>query len=379
MQRDEKKDNEVTDPVPISSFNLFFTKQQSTSSRTPRSGTVILLYRNKRKVRASISYRNRRSDPSVGVEYCTFFSHHVSHDKGAVESAMVLITLNMGCFFCLCFVLNCYFVYVYDLVDFCGLDTCTLDTGCFFCFCFVLNCYFEVFAFVVSCGLDTCTLNTGCCVLKCCFNNVEFDYYVYNLCFLSRSCQHLLSTNPFIVDLTMDGNVEANPGPRKRRSNLKSTHPSKITRKAIFDQQTSKHKRKRQQKALNREICKENTILNNENRKILTKQTIETDGFKPNPLIQFKSMNPNQNLSTVMCFDLETYQDGHLYQSHDGQFLPPDELINKKRKESANLLKKKTDEQMDEWIFDQKVFLISIVIGRFDHHNFFLRVNIHLY
>ncbi|KAL0207832.1 hypothetical protein P9112_010419 [Eukaryota sp. TZLM1-RC] len=73
-----------------------------------------------------------------------------------------------------------------------------------------------------------------------------------------------------------------------------------------------------------------------------------------------------------MCFDLETYQDGHLYQNHDGQFLPPDEIINKKRKEGANLLKKKTDEQMGEWISDQKVFLISIVIGKFDCHNFFL-------
>ncbi|KAL0216707.1 hypothetical protein P9112_008891 [Eukaryota sp. TZLM1-RC] len=85
MQRNEKKDNEVTDPVPTSSFNLFFTEQQSTSSRTPQSRTVILLHRNKRKVSASISYRNRRSDFSVGVEYCTFYSHHVSHDMGAVE------------------------------------------------------------------------------------------------------------------------------------------------------------------------------------------------------------------------------------------------------------------------------------------------------
>ncbi|KAL0218643.1 hypothetical protein P9112_004296 [Eukaryota sp. TZLM1-RC] len=94
-------------------------------------------------------------------------------------------------------------------------------------------------------------------------------------------------------------------------------------------------------------------------------------GFKPDPLIQFKSMNPNQILPTVMCFDLEIYQDGHLYQNHDGQFLSPDEIINKKRKEGANLLKK-TDEQMGEWISDQQVFLISLVIGKFDRHNFFL-------
>ncbi|KAL0215535.1 hypothetical protein P9112_007719 [Eukaryota sp. TZLM1-RC] len=73
-----------------------------------------------------------------------------------------------------------------------------------------------------------------------------------------------------------------------------------------------------------------------------------------------------------MCFDLETYQDGHLYQNHDGQFLPPDEIINKKRKEGPNLLKTKTDQQLGEWISDQKVFLISIVVGKFDRHNFFL-------
>ncbi|KAL0205559.1 hypothetical protein P9112_000866 [Eukaryota sp. TZLM1-RC] len=95
-------------------------------------------------------------------------------------------------------------------------------------------------------------------------------------------------------------------------------------------------------------------------------------GFKPDPLIQFKSMTTNQNLPTVMCFDLETYQDGHLYQNHDGQFLPPNQIINNKRKEGANLLKKKTDEQICEWISDQKVFLISIVIGKFDRRNFFL-------
>ncbi|KAL0215803.1 hypothetical protein P9112_007987 [Eukaryota sp. TZLM1-RC] len=78
-------------------------------------------------------------------------------------------------------------------------------------------------------------------------------------------------------------------------------------------------------------------------------------GFKPDPLIKLKSMTPTQNLPTVTCFDLETYQDGRLYQNRDGQFLPPDEIINTKRKEYANLLKKKTDEQMDEWISDQTV------------------------
>ncbi|KAL0227301.1 hypothetical protein P9112_014625 [Eukaryota sp. TZLM1-RC] len=77
-------------------------------------------------------------------------------------------------------------------------------------------------------------------------------------------------------------------------------------------------------------------------------------------------------MSPKCCFDLETYQDGHLYQSHDGQFLPPDENINKKRKEDVTLLKKKTDEQMGEWISDKKVFSISIVIGKFDRHNVFL-------
>ncbi|KAL0225680.1 hypothetical protein P9112_013004 [Eukaryota sp. TZLM1-RC] len=51
--------------------------------------------------------------PSVGLEYCTFFSHHVSHNMGAVESDMVLITLDMGCS-SLCFVLNCYF----DVIEF---------------------------------------------------------------------------------------------------------------------------------------------------------------------------------------------------------------------------------------------------------------------
>ncbi|KAL0219670.1 hypothetical protein P9112_005323 [Eukaryota sp. TZLM1-RC] len=315
----ENKDNEVMDSVPTSSFNLLFKEQPSTSSRTPQSGTVILFYRNKRKVRASISFRNRRSDSSVGVEYCTFLSHHVSHDMGAVESAMVLITLDMGCSSSSCFVLNCYFdviefvVFhglaictvdmgccsglcfvlhccyfdVFDFVDvfglgtctlnmgcfsclcfvlkgyldvfgfvgFRGLRTCTVDVGCFFCICFVLHCCFDAYEFVHFCGLDSCTLDMGCCVLNCYFDNVEFDYYVYNLSFQSRSCQHLLSTNPFTVDLTIDGDVEANPGPRKRRSNFESTPPSKIIRNAIFDQQTSKRKLKKQQNALNREIC----------------------------------------------------------------------------------------------------------------------------
>ncbi|KAL0207986.1 hypothetical protein P9112_010573 [Eukaryota sp. TZLM1-RC] len=122
MQQKENKDYEVTNSVPSSS-NLFFKEQPSTSSQTSQSGTVILLYRNKRKVRASITYRNRRSDPSVGVEYCTFLSHHVSHDKGAVESAMVLITLDMGCS-SLCFVLNCYFD-VIEFVVFCCSAICT--------------------------------------------------------------------------------------------------------------------------------------------------------------------------------------------------------------------------------------------------------------
>ncbi|KAL0223632.1 hypothetical protein P9112_003022 [Eukaryota sp. TZLM1-RC] len=200
MQQKEKKDNEVTDSVPTSSFNLFFTEQQSTSSRTPQSGTVILLYRNKRNIRASIFYRNRCSDPSVGVEYCSFSSHHVSHDMGAVESDMVLIILDMGCS-------SLYFV---------------------------LHCCFDVFEFVHFCGLYTCTLDTGCCVLNCYFSHVEFDYHVYNLSFQSNSCQRLLSTNPFTVDLTKDGDVETNPGPRKRRSDFKSTPPSKIIRNAIF-------------------------------------------------------------------------------------------------------------------------------------------------
>ncbi|KAL0227383.1 hypothetical protein P9112_014707 [Eukaryota sp. TZLM1-RC] len=139
MQQKEKQDNEVPDSVPTSLFNLFFTEQQSTTSRTPQSGTVILIYSNKRNVRASISYWNRCSDPSVGVEYCTFFSHHVSHHMGAVESDMVLITLDMGCSSS-CFVLNCYFD-VIEFVVFCGLGTCTLNMGCFSCLCFVLNCY----------------------------------------------------------------------------------------------------------------------------------------------------------------------------------------------------------------------------------------------
>ncbi|KAL0219866.1 hypothetical protein P9112_005519 [Eukaryota sp. TZLM1-RC] len=56
--RDEKKDNEVTDPVPTSFFNLFFTEQQSTSPRTPQSATVILL--NKKT--------NGRSEPRFPIE-----------------------------------------------------------------------------------------------------------------------------------------------------------------------------------------------------------------------------------------------------------------------------------------------------------------------
>ncbi|KAL0205465.1 hypothetical protein P9112_000772 [Eukaryota sp. TZLM1-RC] len=95
-------------------------------------------------------------------------------------------------------------------------------------------------------------------------------------------------------------------------------------------------------------------------------------GFKPDLLIQFKSMTSNQNFSIVMSIDLETYQDDHLYQNHDGQFVPLDEIINKKRKEGAYLLKKKTDEQMGEWISDHKVFVISIVVGKVDRHNFLL-------
>ncbi|KAL0222756.1 hypothetical protein P9112_002146 [Eukaryota sp. TZLM1-RC] len=59
MQQNEKKDNEVTDSVATS------------SSRTPQSGKVVLLYRNKRQDGASVFERNRRCDPSVGVEYCT--------------------------------------------------------------------------------------------------------------------------------------------------------------------------------------------------------------------------------------------------------------------------------------------------------------------
>ncbi|KAL0205042.1 hypothetical protein P9112_000349 [Eukaryota sp. TZLM1-RC] len=95
-------------------------------------------------------------------------------------------------------------------------------------------------------------------------------------------------------------------------------------------------------------------------------------GLKTDSLIQFKSMTSNQYLPIVMCFDLETYHDGHLYQNHDGQFLPPGEINNKKRKEGANHLKKKTDEQMGEWISVKKVFLISIDVGKFDRQNFIL-------
>ncbi|KAL0225607.1 hypothetical protein P9112_012931 [Eukaryota sp. TZLM1-RC] len=94
-------------------------------------------------------------------------------------------------------------------------------------------------------------------------------------------------------------------------------------------------------------------------------------GFKPDALIKLKPMTSNQNFPTVMCFNLETYQDGYLYQNQDDQFLPPDEIIKKKRKEGATLVKRKTDEQMGEWISDQIVFLISIVSDKFDRHNFF--------
>ncbi|KAL0215028.1 hypothetical protein P9112_007212 [Eukaryota sp. TZLM1-RC] len=96
-QQKEKKDNDVTDSIVTSSFNFFFTELQSTSSRSPQSGTVILLYKNKRKVRVSIFYRNRRSVFSVGVEYYTFFSHLVSHDMCAIELAVLIFTLDMGC------------------------------------------------------------------------------------------------------------------------------------------------------------------------------------------------------------------------------------------------------------------------------------------
>ncbi|KAL0227302.1 hypothetical protein P9112_014626 [Eukaryota sp. TZLM1-RC] len=173
MQQKEKKDNEVTDSVSTS-FNLFFKEQQGTSYRTAQSGTVTLFYRNKRKVRASISHQNRRSDPSVVVEYCTFFSHHVSHDLGAVESEMVLITLDMRCS-SLCFILHCYSD-VIEFVVFCGLAICIVDVGCCSCLCFVLHCcYFDVFDFVDCFGLGTCTLNMGwfsclCSVLNCCLD-----------------------------------------------------------------------------------------------------------------------------------------------------------------------------------------------------------------
>ncbi|KAL0223601.1 hypothetical protein P9112_002991 [Eukaryota sp. TZLM1-RC] len=99
IQQGEKQDSEVLHSVPTSSFNLFFTQQQSSFSRTPQSGTVVLRYKNKRKIRASISHGNRRFDPSMEVEYCTFFSHYVSHDVDAVESAILIITLDMRCFF----------------------------------------------------------------------------------------------------------------------------------------------------------------------------------------------------------------------------------------------------------------------------------------
>ncbi|KAL0204778.1 hypothetical protein P9112_000085 [Eukaryota sp. TZLM1-RC] len=108
MKQQNKNDNEVTDSAPTSLSNLLFTKQQGSSSRTPQSKTVVLHYKNKRKITASVSERKRRSDPFVEVEYCTFLGHHVSHDMGAVESAIVIITLDMRCFSCLCVVLNLY-------------------------------------------------------------------------------------------------------------------------------------------------------------------------------------------------------------------------------------------------------------------------------
>ncbi|KAL0205041.1 hypothetical protein P9112_000348 [Eukaryota sp. TZLM1-RC] len=187
MQKKEKKDDEVTNSVPTSSFNLFFKEQPSTSSRTPQSGTVILFYRNKRKVSASISYRNRRSNPSVGVEYCTFFSHHVSHDMGAVESAMVLITLDMGCS-SLCFVLNCYFD-VEEFVVFCGLAVCIVDMECCSCLCFVLHCcYFDVFDFVDCFSLGTCTLNMGCFSCLCFVLNYCLDVFGFVVFRGLRTC-----------------------------------------------------------------------------------------------------------------------------------------------------------------------------------------------
>ncbi|KAL0219709.1 hypothetical protein P9112_005362 [Eukaryota sp. TZLM1-RC] len=95
-------------------------------------------------------------------------------------------------------------------------------------------------------------------------------------------------------------------------------------------------------------------------------------GFKPDPLIQFKSMPTNENLSTVMCFDLETYQDGQLYRNNENHLIKPDKTSDKIKKDCANFFKRKTDKHKDEWISGQKIFLISIVVGRFDHHNFFL-------
>ncbi|KAL0216544.1 hypothetical protein P9112_008728 [Eukaryota sp. TZLM1-RC] len=114
------------------------------------------------------------------------------------SSASTKAGMNVGCYSCLCFVLNCCRD-VFQFVVFCGLRTCIVDVGCFFCICFVLHCCFDVYEFVQFCGLDSCTLDTGCCVLNCYFDNVDFHYYVYYLSFQSSSCQHLLSTNPFTV------------------------------------------------------------------------------------------------------------------------------------------------------------------------------------
>ncbi|KAL0206954.1 hypothetical protein P9112_012665 [Eukaryota sp. TZLM1-RC] len=149
MQQKKKKDNEATDSVATFPTNLFkkttTKEQQNSSSRTLQSETVILLYMNKRMAGASISYRNRRSDPSIGREYCTFFSHYVSHDVDATELAMVTITLDVGCCSCLYFVLHCCYFDGFHFVDLFGLSTCTLNIRCFSCLCFALNCCLEYF------------------------------------------------------------------------------------------------------------------------------------------------------------------------------------------------------------------------------------------
>ncbi|KAL0223813.1 hypothetical protein P9112_003203 [Eukaryota sp. TZLM1-RC] len=192
--------------------------------------------------------------------------------------------------------------------------------------------------------------------------------------------------NCWIPDLTEHGDVEANPGPycqpKKRRSSVESTPPSKTVRRSSSsivptkvvssvkimrpviktksytmssDQRVSKRQWKKQQKALNRQICVENTMLNHDNRKILQKKDLKQhmikkvqpsrSGFKPESLIKLKSKSINQNLPMVMCIDLETYQDGHFYQNQVNQFLPPDQIIDKIRKDDLNLLKRKNDEE----------------------------------